>query len=67
MFSTITSKTYYIGTKVKETSTGKIGTIYRINILNSNGIRVQFEDKTKKGFFGNQLLGLEIVNGTGSS
>ena len=62
MFSTITSKTYYIGTKVKETSTGKKGTVYNINVINSNGIRVQFADNTKKAYFGNQLLGLEIIN-----
>ena len=61
MYSSHTDKTYYIGTQVKEISTGKIGTVYQINILGTNGIRVRFTDNTKKGYFGSQLLRLEII------
>lgn len=61
MFSSHTNKTYYIGTKVREISSGKIGIIYNINILGSNGLKVRFSDNTKKGYFGSQLNNLEII------
>lgn len=61
MFSTITNSTYYIGTKVREIKSGKEGIVYKINVLNTNGITVRFNDNTKRGYFGNQLLGLEII------
>lgn len=61
MLSTHTNKVYYIGTKIRETSSNKEGVIYRINVLGSTGIRVIFNDNTKKAYFGNQLLGLVII------
>ena len=61
MFSPVTNKTYYIGAKVREISSGKIGQIYQVNVLNSNGIRVKFGD-CKKAYFGNQLLSLELLD-----
>ena len=61
MFSSHTNKTYYIGTRVREISTGKEGRVYTINILGCTGIRVIFDDNTKKGFFGSQLNNLEII------
>lgn len=62
MLSTITEKIYYIGTKVKDLKTNKVGIVYKINVLGSNGIRVKFDDNTKKAYFGIQLCDLEIVN-----
>lgn len=62
MLSSHTNKVYYIGTKVKDLKTNQIGTVYQINILGSNGIRVVFNDTTKKGYFGIQLLNLEIIS-----
>lgn len=61
MFSNKTSQTYYIGTKVKDKETGKIGIVYKINILRTEGIRIKFNDNTKKAYFGDQLCCLEIV------
>ena len=62
MFSPITNKIYYIGNKVRDKKSGKEGIIYQINVLGSSGIRVKFDDNTKKGFFSNQLLNLDIIS-----
>ena len=62
MFSSVTNQTYFIGTKVRDIKTGKVGVVYQVNVLRSNGIRVKFSDKSKKGYFSTQLLGLEIIS-----
>ena len=61
MYSSHTDKVYYIGTKIRDTSTNKEGKVYKINVLGTNGIRVVFKDNTKKGYFGSQLLNLIII------
>ena len=61
MLSTITNNTYYIGTRVRDKISGKIGTIYQINILGCNGLKVSFDDKTKLAYFGKQLKNLDII------
>lgn len=61
MFSSHTNSTYYIGTKVKEISTGKEGKVYAINVLRTIGLRIVFNDKTKKAYFGDQLSNLIII------
>lgn len=61
MFSSHTNLVYYIGTKVKDINTGEKGVIYQINTLNTNGIKVKFNDLSKKGYFGIQLTNLVII------
>jgi len=61
MYSSHTSKVYYIGTKVRHLITNKEGIVYEINVMGTNGIKVLYEDNTKKGYFGNQICNLLII------
>jgi len=67
MYCNHTDKVYYIGTKVRDLTTNKEGTIYKINVLGTNGIRVLFSDNTKKGYFGTQICNLLIIGESSSS
>ena len=61
MESSDKTKTFYVGTRVQDTRTLKYGTVYAIKVLGTNGIRVRFDDFTKKGYFNDQLSNLIII------
>ena len=61
MQSPTSTKTFYIGTRVHDPVIKKYGTVYAINVLGTNGLRVRFDDNTKKGYFNQQLENLVII------
>lgn len=62
MFSSHTNTIYYIGSRIRDINTNNEGKVYAINVLGTNGIRVLFDNNTKKAYFGNKLLNLVIIS-----
>ena len=62
MFSPCTNLIYYIGARVKDNNTLKEGCICQINTLGTEGIRVLFDDTTKRVYFCFQLMQLTIIS-----
>jgi len=52
MQSSETGLIFYLGTRVKDTRDNAVGTVYGLKILGSDGIRVKFDNGTKKVYFG---------------
>lgn len=62
MFCAQTNRIYYIGQKIKDRNTQKIGFIYQIKVLGSTSIKVRFLDNTKKAYFCNQLNEVDFID-----